>query len=141
MFSLSAEPIDVLGLNQRLLHSSAGAYVVFEGRVRDLNKGKRVEALEYEAFEPLCKTEFASISREIQTQHPVLELFCMHRTGRLAIGEVAVWMGVLAVHRREAFWACEYGITELKKRLPIWKREIYQDQSSQWIDEACGCHG
>jgi molybdopterin synthase catalytic subunit len=139
MFSISSVPLDVNALGQELSSDSAGAYVAFEGRVRNHNKGRDVLRLEYEAHDALCQVEYDVIIKEIAQKFAVLELKCVHRVGQLPIGEVAVWGGVIAVHRREAFLACEYLITQLKKRLPIWKKEVYVDGSSVWVDEACGC--
>ena len=79
---------------------------------------------------------------EAMAKHPYLEARCIHRTGLLEIGDLAVWVGVAAPHRDEAFRACRYIIDELKVRLPIWKKEHYVDGDSGWVNcERCAEHG
>ena len=134
MFAISHDPIDPSALRRTLAHTSAGGFVSFEGWVRDRNEGKRVAALEYEASEPLAMNEFDKIEQEAREQFEILDVHCTHRVGRLALGELAVWIGVTAPHRDAAFRACRYLIDELKKRLPIWKKEHYDDGDSGWLN-------
>ncbi len=138
-FELSAQPIDTSSLMQGLNEHRAGGLVVFEGRVRNHNQGHAVTALEYEAYEALCVTEFALIEQELKERFAIFDVICVHRIGRLAIGDVAVWVGVNSAHRQDAFLACRYAIDELKKRLPIWKKEFYSGQPSTWIMQCHGC--
>jgi adenylyltransferase/sulfurtransferase len=90
-----------------------------------------VIALEYEAYPRLCLTEGAAILQE--ALHGIVGARCVHRVGRLAVGEVAVWIGVIAGHRDEAFRACRFIIDEVKRRVPLWKKEHYTDGRSAWI--------
>jgi molybdopterin synthase catalytic subunit len=130
-FTISESALDVAGLAGSLQADHAGAFVSFEGRVRDTDGDHRVVALEYEAYPALCLKEGADILRE--ALHGVIDARCVHRVGRLEVGEVAIWIGVIAGHRDEAFRACRYIIDEVKRRVPIWKKERYLDGSSEWI--------
>jgi molybdopterin synthase catalytic subunit len=142
MFSFVADPIDTISLRQRLNDSRAGAVAVFEGIVRDQNDGRAVTLLEYEAYESLAEKEAAKVIEEAQVRFGILDCVCVHRTGSLKIGETAVWVGVLAAHRGEAFAACKFVIDEIKHRLPIWKKEHYVSGDSGWVNcqghAACG---
>jgi molybdopterin synthase catalytic subunit len=132
-FSLRDDPLDAAALAAALESSHAGAFVSFEGRVRDTNGGRTVLGLEYDAYPALCRTEGEAVVTEAMMEPGVIAARCVHRVGRLAIGEVAVWVGVTAGHRDEAFRACRFIIDEVKRRVPIWKKERYQDGSSGWI--------
>ena len=109
--------------------------MTFEGWVRDLNEGRPVQALEYEAYVPLAEKEGARILAEAREKFSILALGCVHRVGALSLGDLAVWVGVAAEHRGEAFDACRYIIDQAKSRVPIWKRERYADGSSVWIEQ------
>lgn len=130
MFELTHEPIGVLELSLR--HS--GAVTTFEGLVRDLNEGMPVVALEYEAFEPLAISEGTKIVEEAKAKFKVADVACVHRLGRLAVGEMAIKAVASAAHRRAAFEACEYVVEEVKKRVPIWKKEHYLEGESAWVN-------
>ncbi len=123
-------------MREGLHQSAAGGFCSFEGWVRDHNEGHRVVALEYEAEPALCQKEAAKILQEAQTKFDIIELKAFHRTGKLKVGEMSVWVGVIAVHRDAAFAACRYTIDEIKHRLPIWKKEYHDNGQSQWV----GCH-
>ena len=125
MFFLTKEPIRIDEAGKQLTDHQAGALVTFEGRVRDQNGGRSVKSLDYEAFEPLAEKEGCRILAETREKFPVLSVTCVHRTGSLALGDLAVWVAVTARHRNAAFAACRYIIDEVKKRVPIWKKEHY----------------
>ncbi len=131
LFALSESPLDTAMFSGLLRASHAGAFVSFEGRVRDTDGTHTVVALEYEAYPALCLTEGTAILRE--TLKAVIDARCIHRVGRLAVGDVAVWIGVISGHRDEAFRACRYIIDEVKRRVPIWKKEHYEDGRSEWV--------
>ena len=135
-FDLSSEPLKPEQLRQHLLSKSAGAYLSFEGWVRARNDGRDVQALEYEAYGVLAHTEGQAILEEARTRFRVLGIKCSHRTGKLGLGELAVWVGVVAEHRGDAFEACRYVIDELKARVPIWKKEYYVGGESAWVNSA-----
>jgi molybdopterin/thiamine biosynthesis adenylyltransferase/molybdopterin synthase catalytic subunit/rhodanese-related sulfurtransferase len=137
-FELSNSPIDVVA-GKRALHApECGGYASFEGWVRNLNEGAPVTALEYEAFAPLAAKEAERILNAAANRFGVDHAACIHRVGKLAVGELAVWVGVSAPHRDEAFRACRFIIDEVKQRLPIWKKEYYENGDSGWVNcERC----
>lgn len=137
MFSVANTPIDADAMKQLVNTPEAGAYVAFEGWVRESNEGKQVTALEYEAYEELAVKEGNKILIEAK-QFDILKAYCVHRTGPLKIGDMAVMVVVSSAHRKEAFGACEFIINEIKKRVPIWKRESYVDGTTSWVNCAHG---
>jgi molybdopterin synthase catalytic subunit len=138
MLTISSGPIDPEELRRHLFDPAAGGYCAFEGWVRNENDGHKVLRLEYEAYEPLAVSEGETILREAKQRFPHLQAHCVHRSGLLEIGECAVWVGVSAPHRDEAFQACRYIIDQVKVRLPIWKKEHYVDGNSGWVNcERC----
>lgn len=138
-FSISNTTIDLDALKCRVSTPEAGGFVAFEGWVRENNEGKEVTALEYEAYEELAVKEGQRILEEAR-QFDILKACCVHRTGPLKVGELAVVVMVSSAHRKEAFVACEFIINEIKKRVPIWKRETYADGTTSWVNCAHG-HG
>ena len=137
-FAFSSTPLEQERLRGELADSGAGGYVSFEGWVRDHNEGRTVQRLEYEAFEALALKEGERIVSEAVARFGVTHAACVHRLGSLDIGELAVWVGVSAVHRGEAFAACRYIIDAVKHRVPIWKKEHYTDGDSGWVNcERC----
>jgi molybdopterin synthase catalytic subunit len=137
-FSFTQTAIDTASARARLIDPSAGGYVSFEGWVRNFNEGREVIALEYEAFEPLGVKEGERILGEARARFPVKHMACIHRVGRLDLKDMAVWVGVSAEHRGEAFDACRYIIDAVKIRVPIWKKEYYLGGDSGWVNcERC----
>jgi adenylyltransferase/sulfurtransferase len=133
-FEFTHDPIEPLALSATLGDPAAGGFAAFEGWVRDQNEGRVVSRLEYEAFEELAQVEGRRIVAEALSRHGALRARCVHRLGALAVGELAVWIGVAAAHRAEAFDACRQIIDEVKHRLPIWKKEHYADGDSGWVE-------
>ncbi|HEX6259208.1 MAG TPA: molybdenum cofactor biosynthesis protein MoaE [Woeseiaceae bacterium] len=128
-------------LRSELDDPGAGAYASFEGWIRNENEGHAVRRLEYESYEPIAVKEGELVLREAAEKFPILKAACVHRVGMLEIGECAVWVGVSAPHRGEAFEACRYIIDQVKVRLPIWKKEHYADGHSGWVNcERCAAH-
>jgi sulfur-carrier protein adenylyltransferase/sulfurtransferase len=137
-FRFSRTPIDVASLRTELADPTCGGYTSFEGLVRNHNEGMSVRHLEYEAFEPLAVKEGERIVAEAIKRFGIERAACVHRIGDLAIGEMAVWVGASARHRDEAFRACRYIIDEVKHRVPIWKKEHYENGDSGWVNcERC----
>jgi molybdopterin synthase catalytic subunit len=137
-FRFTGTPINTEELRVALADPACGGYATFEGWVRDRNEGQRVCRLEYEAFEALAVCEGERIIAEARERFGVAHAACVHRIGALAVGELAVWVGVSAAHRDEAFRACRYIIDEIKHRLPIWKKEHYLNGDSGWVNcERC----
>ncbi|MDE0754430.1 MAG: molybdenum cofactor biosynthesis protein MoaE [Woeseiaceae bacterium] len=129
-------------LKKNLTDRGAGAYVSFEGWIRDQNDGQEVLRLEYEVYEPVAVAEGKKVIAEAMQKFPLLHVNCVHRSGLLEIGDCAVWVGVTSAHRDEAFAACRYIIDQVKVRLPIWKKEHYVAGHSGWVNcERCATHG
>ena len=138
MLLLSPTPLQKLILKNKLASPKSGAVATFEGLVRNHNDGKKVVALEYEAFDKLAFKEANKIFKETKSKFAVLEVKCFHRVGKLSVGEMAVWVAVSAAHRDSAFAACRYIIDKIKTRLPIWKKEYYTSGDSGWVNcEKC----
>lgn len=112
----------------------AGAYVAFEGWVRNHNDGKSVNALEYSAYKVLAEKEGTRIIEEALERFDVSGAAAIHRVGLLDLGEIAVWVGVSSPHRGPAFDSCRYIIDEIKDRVPIWKRESYENGPDEWVN-------
>lgn len=129
MFTLTRQPI----VAPVLAAASAGGFVTFEGKVRNDHQGRTVVALEYEAFDQLAESEGEKLLAEAIGQFNLAGAYCIHRLGRLEVGVTSVLIGVAAPHRRESFEACEWIIDQLKRRVPIWKKEHFADGDSGWI--------
>ena len=136
MFYITHEDLDVLKAEKKNLDPRAGGVVHFEGRVRNHNDSKEVKFLEYEAYEDLANLEGSRIIAEAKEKFEVYDLLCVHRVGKLELTDMAVWVVALSAHRREAFLACQYVIDEVKKRVPVWKKEHYVNEVPQWV----ACH-
>jgi adenylyltransferase/sulfurtransferase len=134
MFELTAHPIDSAALQARLTAPEAGALTIFEGRVRNHHLGKPVTKLEYEAFDDMARLEGEAITTETERIYPGTKVLCVHRTGSLAIGEAAVWIGIASAHRQAGFAACRHVIEEIKLRLPVWKKEHHPDGAAEWVN-------
>jgi adenylyltransferase/sulfurtransferase len=132
-FALSGVPADLDALRAALQHPGSGGFCTFEGWVRDSNEGRQVDGLDYEAYDDLARAEGDLIIAEAIARYGVTDARCVHRTGSLKVGDLAVWVGVAAAHRDEAFRACRYIIDEIKHRLPIWKKEHYLDGDTAWV--------
>jgi molybdopterin synthase catalytic subunit len=138
-FQLTGQTIDPISLREALLSPKAGAYCSYEGWVRNHNEGKEVTELQYSGYPEMAPSIAAQILAEAKEKFEV-EAAIVHRMGALAVGEIAVWVGVTAHHRGDTFLACRYIIDNVKHRLPIWKKECYSDGSEAWIENNhCGC--
>lgn len=132
-FALADAPFEIAPLRARLLRADAGAYASFEGWVRDHNDGRAASGLHYEAYAALAESQGERIVAEALSRFAIAEAACVHRVGELAVGDLAVWVGVCAAHRDAAFTACRWIIDEVKARVPIWKHERYVDGASAWL--------
>ena len=130
---LSGTPLDVAAQREAMLHARAGAHASFEGWVRDHNDGRAVSGLHYDAYARLAEEEGARVINEAIDRFDIVDAACIHRTGDLEVGDLAVWVGVTAGHRDAAFAACRFIIDEVKSRVPIWKRERYRDGDAGWL--------
>ena len=139
-FQLTDQSIDPTALRKQLLSLSAGAYCSYEGWVRDHNEGKAVTELHYSGYAQLAPGIAQTILDEAMAKFHFEDAAIVHRIGELAVGDIAVWVGVTAHHRGDTFLACRYIIDNVKHRLPIWKKEVYNDGSEAWIESNhCGC--
>lgn len=139
-FKLTDQSIDPSLLREQLLSRSAGAFCSYEGWVRDHNHGKTVCELHYSSYPQMAPGIANEIFDEATAKFALEGAVIVHRTGPLAVGDIAVWVGVTAHHRGDTFLACRYIIDNVKHRLPIWKKEIYADGTEAWIENNhCGC--
>lgn len=121
------ERIQTGEISARLKAPEDGAIVVFEGIVRNESQGRRTLYLEYEAYEAMALKQMGVIAAAMRGQFGADSVALVHRLGRLEIGETSVLIAVSSAHRREAFEACRYGIDTLKRTVPIWKKEYFED--------------
>lgn len=126
-------PIDVSSLLTEVAAPSDGAVLLFVGIVRDSNEGREVGHLDYQAYPAMAEAVLREIVAEARARWDTGEIAAVHRTGRLAIGEASVAIAVGSPHRAAAYEASRYIIEELKKRVPIWKREGYLKGDSEWL--------
>ncbi|WP_265768034.1 molybdenum cofactor biosynthesis protein MoaE [Fodinibius salsisoli] len=132
MIKLTDQPIEVQEAINQASSDSAGAIATFIGTVRNLTDGKRVEKLDFESYEKMALTELQNILDQAKEQWPIQKAAVVHRTGELAISDIAVCIAVSSPHRAEAFEACRFIIDTLKKTVPIWKKEFFEDDEV-WI--------
>ncbi len=134
VFVLQESPIDTVKAKNMGTNPANGALVSFEGMVRaDEHNGTLVSDLLYIADKPTVMTEGEKIIQEALSQFAITQAICIQRVGQLKIAETAVWIGVWAPHREEAFKGCRYIIEEVKKRLLIWKKEFFNDGTKAWV--------
>jgi MoaE-MoaD fusion protein len=131
--ALVHEPIDPVALATYVRGNADGAIVIFDGFVRDHSKNRRTLYLEYEAYEPMALGKIQEIAAHLHSQFSIHRVAMVHRLGRLEIGETSVYIAVSAAHRAAAFDACRYAIDTLKRTVPIWKKEYFED-GSVWAD-------
>jgi molybdopterin synthase catalytic subunit len=134
---LTHAPLDLGRLVARVSAPARGGVACFLGVVRDHHGGRAVESLDYSAYEPMAETECARILAEARARWQA-EVALEHRLGHLEVGDAAVAIAAAAAHRDAAFAACRYVIEEVKRRVPIWKRERYTDGTEAWVDPTAG---
>jgi molybdopterin synthase catalytic subunit len=132
-FELTTEPIDVGAVARRVVLPECGATVTLDGYAREWTKGRQTLYLIYEAYAPMAQRELERLGSEAHERFEIAHIGIVHRTGRLEIGETSVVIAVSAPHRRAAFEACEWAIRELKRTVPIWKKEIFKD-GEVWVE-------
>jgi molybdopterin synthase catalytic subunit len=133
MIRLQREAVQPADLLRAVAAPGAGAVALFLGTVREVNRGRRVRALDYHAFPEMAESELRRLADGVRQRFEVSGVAVVHRTGRLEIGEIAVGVAVAAPHRAEAFAACRFLVEELKRRVPIWKKEIFEGGEA-WIE-------
>jgi molybdopterin synthase catalytic subunit len=132
-FELTKEPIDVGSVARRVVPRECGATVSLDGYAREWTKGRKTEYLVYEAYDRMAITEMERLGRDAHKRFEIAHVGIVHRTGRLEIGDTSVVISVSAPHRRAAFEACQWLISELKKTVPIWKKEVFSD-GEVWVE-------
>ena len=139
-FALTRDPIDPRELESRLLQGIDGALVTFLGVVRNNTKGRRTQRLDYDCYEPMALREMATIGREVAAQFGISRIAIVHRLGMMEVSEASVAVVVTSPHRRAAFDAALEGINRLKKTVPVWKKEFFEDGEiwveGDWDDKA-----
>ncbi len=127
-------PLDPSALLAEVAGVANGASILFVGTVRDVNEGRAVRGIEYTTYESMAVRELDAIVAEAASRFGTNDVVVEHRVGRLALGEASVVVAVAHPHRAEAYDASRFIIEELKRRVPIWKREEYVDGTREWVD-------
>ena len=132
-FELTTDPIDVGAVARRVVLPECGATVTLDGYAREWTRGRRTLHLVYEAYQPMAFREMKRLGQQAHVKFEIAHIGIVHRTGRLEIGETSVVIAVSAPHRRAAFETCEWAIRELKRTVPIWKKEVFAD-GEVWVE-------
>lgn len=132
-FELTTSTIDVTSVARRVVPPECGATVTLDGYVRQFTKGRETLHLFYEAYEPMALKEMQKLIERAKQEFEVSNIGIVHRLGKLEIGDTSVVISVAAPHRKAAFAACEWLIRELKRTVPIWKKEVYAD-GEVWVE-------
>jgi MoaE-MoaD fusion protein len=130
---LVGEPIETAAIVAAIKHPEHGAVTVFDGIVRNNSRGRATLYLEYTAYEPMALRKMEELAKQALASHAIRDVRIVHRLGRLQIGESSVYIVVASAHRAAAFEACRWLIDTLKKTVPIWKREFFED-GAVWAD-------
>lgn len=130
---LTNEPLDVGEIARKVIPANCGATVTLDGYVRQFTKGRETLYLVYEAYAPMALKEMEKLIGQSHKKFEIANVGIVHRLGKLEIGETSIVISVAAPHRRAAFEACEWLIKELKRTVPIWKKEVYADGET-WIE-------
>jgi molybdopterin synthase catalytic subunit len=131
--SIVREAIDTAAVLNRMKRGEDGAAVVFEGIVRNQTRGRKTLYLDYEAYEAMALQQMEGLAKQAVEQFQVRDVALVHRLGRLEIGEISVLIVVASAHRAAAFDACRWLIDTLKRTVPIWKKEHFED-GAVWAD-------
>jgi len=132
-FELTTDAIDVGAVARRVILPECGATVTLDGYARGWTRGRRTLYLVYESYAPMALSELKKLGQKAHEQFEIAHIGIVHRTGRLEIGETSIVIAVSAPHRRAAFAACEWAIRELKRTVPIWKKEFFED-GEIWVE-------
>jgi molybdopterin synthase catalytic subunit len=137
MFRVTDKAIDLQELVNFVSDPEAGAITTFIGTTRNNNEGRKVIALDYEAYPEMAEKELARIGEEARAKWPIRRMAIVHRLGPVQITEASVIIAVSSAHRDAAFAACRFAIEEIKKTVPIWKKEVYEG-GEVWIGTQSG---
>jgi molybdopterin synthase catalytic subunit len=133
LISVTAEPLDPERVTAAVRCDEAGAVLVFQGVARNHSEGRRVIALEYDAYPEMAVRKLREVAQDVRARWPITGIAVQHRTGRLAIGEASLLVAVSSAHRAEAFEACLYAVDRIKQTVPVWKKEIWEDGDGAWV--------
>lgn len=133
MIQIVEDPIDINHIYNQLADPSSGAVVLFVGRVRSHNDGRSVRRIHYTAYTEMAQREMTRIAEEARQRFPISQLALVHRIGSLAIGDIGVAAAVATPHRAAAFDGARFLIDTIKARVPIWKQEFIDEESSHWV--------
>lgn len=138
VFRLSPDWLSVQEVVDAVGSASCGAISIFIGTTReDLVDGRKVIGLEYEAYEPMAQSEFTKLCADIRGRWPTVKHICVHhRLGWVEVGQASVVMAISSPHRHDSQQAIQYCISELKAKVPIWKKEVYDSQDSSWKENS-----
>jgi molybdopterin synthase catalytic subunit len=134
--TLTDRPIDTAALVAEVARAANGATLLFVGTVRDVNDGRPVTGIEYSAYRSMAEREMADIVREASERFDTTDVVVEHRLGELTLGDASVAIAVAHPRRGAAYDASRYVIEQLKKRVPIWKLELYVDGTREWVGAA-----
>jgi MoaE-MoaD fusion protein len=133
LFEVTREPLDPARLTAAVRRDESGAVVLFHGVARNNSGGRRVVALEYDAYPEMAARKLREVAEEVRAQFEITGIAVQHRIGRLAIGDVSLLVAVSSAHRREAFEACQHAVDRIKQTVPVWKKEIWEDGDGAWV--------
>ena len=133
MIRITTDHLSLKEVMSELEDDSAGALSIFMGNVRNVGRFGNVSEIYYEAYSEMAEEKMREIENEAQAKWNIKKLVTIHRIGNLKVGETSIIIGVCSEHRREAFEACKYIINNVKTRVPIWKKEIFEE-SQKWSD-------
>ena len=132
LLDLRSTPLDITEVYDAVSDDAAGGVALFVGRVRNSDRRRSVQTLDYTAH-PRAEPMLRAVVDEVVRQQPVTAIGAVHRVGELSVGDIAVVVAVACAHRGEAFAACRQLIDELKARVPIWKHQVFTDGSEEWV--------
>lgn len=136
--NISSEPID-FNIIRQAFDDRAGAVVLFSGNVRNHSFGRQVKYLDYEAYESMASKLIDEIVNEAIEKFDLYKAVCVHRVGPVKLGDAAIIIATASAHRKEAYEANKYIIDRVKHESPIWKKEFFEDGTSEWSHN-CSCH-
>nr|VFK47232.1 MAG: molybdopterin synthase catalytic subunit [Candidatus Kentron sp. TC]VFK51933.1 MAG: molybdopterin synthase subunit MoaE [Candidatus Kentron sp. TC]VFK62575.1 MAG: molybdopterin synthase catalytic subunit [Candidatus Kentron sp. TC] len=140
MIAITREPIDMVTLDKNAVDPACGAVLIFSGTVRNSHHQHPVKMLSYEAYEPMAQRELEKVVAECKRRWPdIRKVQLVHRFGKMAVTESSVYITVSAPHRGDAFLGVRYIIDNIKKDVPFWKKEFYEDGESEWLHPEDGC--
>lgn len=130
---ITDQPIDLNEFTAVRPPEDCGGSAYFFGRVRNHHEGKKVKRLFYECYKPMAEKEISKIVTTVTSETGVIEIRVVHRIGWLEVGDIAIAIAASGGHRAEAFDACRMVIDRIKESVPVWKKEVYEDATYDWV--------